>query len=226
MLGKHILRSTALCLAMLAAPMSLRAENVIGTDSFSNIINVIKTFNISTTDIENLEKSLKEVHDAALIISINAYDADPAEIKEVVPALRAVIDELTTKISILEIQSGDDAPLKELLHYAKYYIDSADAWATRNMIWNQRVENVCNFAQGLISSATYSDAWHVVTAPDTLLGKAEILWNHHKPALAGAAIVATATVATIYACRNKIKAGWNRLFGPSTPTENNEETQA
>jgi hypothetical protein len=77
---------------------------------------------------------------------------------------------------------------------------------------------VYNFAQGLISSATYSDAWNAVGTAEGLQAKAAALWEN-KTALAGAAIVATATVATIYACRNKIKAGWNRLFGSSQDDE-------
>jgi Fe-S cluster assembly iron-binding protein IscA len=215
----NLLRTAALSLALLAS--SCRVYAAADTNPFETIINVIRTIKITESDVATLKDLLKETHNAALMLDLKAMGCSDItaclKIKEDAQTLRTALAELSTKFSFLKIQRGADEPLCTLFEYATYYLNSADSYATRSIAWQTHIQDICAFAKDLISSATYSDAWQVVVAPDTLLGKAEILWNHHKPAVVGAAIVATAVTACVLG-RNKIKAGWNRLFGSAQPS--------
>lgn len=207
----NFLRIAALSLALVAPFCNVYAEDATSINSFEAAFNLIKTVKIDEACIEELKIALldaetlaQELYNQAKICS----DAVTCEaLNKQLAELNAISTELIKKVDFLHIQRGFDDLARELSwtqsgithHSAKAQQMLMD---TRNIFWN----SINNFAKAIISRNTYSEAWQVVVAPDTLLGKAEILWDHHRPAVVGAAIAATTVTACILG-RDKIKAG-------------------
>jgi hypothetical protein len=235
----NLFRTAALSVVMLMTPsVTLSIQTV--DDITLNDVAAPAAF---TSSIEGLtsafdyEEALTELDAASQKIFaklcaswLNLRDADAQTCQaalEQLPAWQEKIDALSSCVQVAKASGSHPEKIAQCEKWIRAAQDNIN-WCNSTIASTLRWQHIRNSTTALVTGVTYSNAWKTLKNTEGIQEKATALWNDHKLAVFGVATVAAVTTAAITACyvyRNKIKAGWNRLFGSKNTEENTQDTE-